>query len=170
MYTPTTYISTSFYSPSYSSYSTPILGYNGYNYSSVYVSNGNGLSSGAMYGLIAFVVVMCLCICIAGGSKSRGGETVVVTETFNDNIDAMIAAAKIAPISAHCKSGHGMKWCNFNPYRSEGIMCDNCNLALNDNQNFHHCFTCESDFCQSCGPQQNVQINAQQAQQQPVYQ
>lgn len=73
--------------------------------------------------------------------------------------NALIQKAKFGPMSAHCKVGHPMKWLNVNPYNSEGIMCDSCNLALNDRDYFHHCFTCESDFCKTCGPMAFVNTN-----------
>ena len=153
----------SFYRPSYSSYSYG--GYGGYHVyiggGHYYYGGGGHMSTGAAIGVIVFILVLfCLIgICKANGSHEEGGEIVTVTQT--DNVDSLIRLAKAQPISAHCKAGHGMRWCNFNPYRSEGILCDNCNMALNDNQYFHHCFECESDFCKNCGPQQQPQYGQQ---------
>ena len=161
----------SYYRPSSYSYG----GYGGY-HSYVYIGgggysygHGGHLSTSGAIGIIVFILVLFCCIaaCRANGSDEEG-EIVTVTQT--DNVDSLIRLAKAQPISAHCKAGHGMRWCNFNPYRSEGILCDNCNMALNDNQYFHHCFECESDFCKNCGPQQRPAYGQQQPQVYPVHQ
>lgn len=45
-----------------------------------------------------------------------------------------------------------MKWLNTNPYPGAvAVTCDICNQDIAIAYWYHHCYTCESDFCQKCG-------------------
>lgn len=44
-----------------------------------------------------------------------------------------------------------MQWFAHNPYDAEFVTCDICERDILDPTLwFHHCQTCESDFCQDC--------------------
>ena len=43
-------------------------------------------------------------------------------------------------------------WCNYNPYPGAvGVTCDICDRDIAYQYWFHHCRSCETDYCQKCG-------------------
>ena len=52
---------------------------------------------------------------------------------------------------ATCPEHHPMNWANYDPYGGEGVTCNGCDECIDPAFWFHHCFTCEHDWCQQCG-------------------
>jgi len=52
----------------------------------------------------------------------------------------------------YCNNNHAMQWKNDNPYPgSVAVSCDVCSRDIAVAYWFHHCPSCQSDFCQQCG-------------------
>ena len=52
----------------------------------------------------------------------------------------------------YCANGHAMVWRNDNPYPgAEAVSCDVCSRDIAVAYWFHHCASCQSDYCQQCG-------------------
>jgi hypothetical protein len=52
----------------------------------------------------------------------------------------------------YCANNHAMQWKNDNPYPgSVAVSCDVCSRDIAVAYWFHHCPSCQSDYCQQCG-------------------